>query len=151
MERDTEQRLQEVSDGLRGGTVTIDAAREAFGLEPLPDGEGQVYLVAVRPRAITLVRGDDWQGLYVDGRLVNEGHRILEEDFARALGVEVTFQRADEGWLEDRGDLPRQLTDVVRQGEWHPTMLTCERCGSQVPEGDISLTDGRCVDCPEPG
>lgn len=63
---------------------------------------------------ITYVFGDDWEGVYLDGELVAEGHRITLREFAKLLGHDIEVVEADEGWLGDLGNLPNNLTDVVR-------------------------------------
>lgn len=57
------------------------------------------------------VFGDDWSGLYKDGKLVLQGHDNLPYDYRRALGV--TSVSADLDWLEQEGRLPASLEDVV--------------------------------------
>ncbi len=66
----------------------------------------------------TIVIGDDWSGLYVDGTLVIQGHELREYEVlvaAQTFGAvtEVEQVEANLGWLEDRGDLPSDLIDVV--------------------------------------
>ncbi len=65
---------------------------------------------------ITLVRGDDWEGIYVDGKLMTEGHSIEISEAIwiginhKATKVETKF--CDLGWLHDEGNLPQALADV---------------------------------------
>ena len=54
----------------------------------------------------------DWEGLYKDGVLVTEGHSISNRDIFANLGVSVQEKEAAEGWLEERGNLPKNLSDV---------------------------------------
>jgi hypothetical protein len=61
---------------------------------------------------ITYVRGQDWEGLYIDGELVEEGHSICVEEVVEALGFTCERIMADQEWLEDRGDLPYCLGEV---------------------------------------
>jgi hypothetical protein len=61
---------------------------------------------------ITIVKGDDWHGLYKDGTLLVEGHKLTYEDIADALGVKITEKECDQEWLEDNGNLPKKLSDV---------------------------------------
>jgi hypothetical protein len=61
----------------------------------------------------TLVSGDGWVGLYKDGVLVQEGHRLTTEDIFEHLGVDLDFVEADEGWLADEGNLPLRLDKVI--------------------------------------
>lgn len=69
---------------------------------------------------LVLVRGDDWEGIYVDGNLLTEGHSIEVMD-AVQLAVthrvtEYETQWADLTWLHDEGNLPRRLDEVKLQG-----------------------------------
>ena len=57
-------------------------------------------------------RGDDWEGLYVDGELATEGHQLIIEDLADVLGIEIEDKYANIDWLEERGSLPNKLEDV---------------------------------------
>lgn len=65
---------------------------------------------------LTLVRGDDWEGIYIDGKLVTEGHShdTMEAiKLAIARGVtEAETMWANDAWLQDEGSLPRALHDV---------------------------------------
>lgn len=69
---------------------------------------------------LVLVRGDDWEGIYVDGTLVTEGHStetIAAIEIAVAHHVtECETQYADLAWLHDEGNLPRRLDEVKLQG-----------------------------------
>jgi hypothetical protein len=61
------------------------------------------------------VYGDNWQGLYIDGKLVDEHHRLEVSDVLKHLGIECEDIRADDEWLEDRGTLPKKLKDVKQE------------------------------------
>ncbi len=63
---------------------------------------------------VTFVDGDDWEGLYIDGKLVEEHHHVRLEDIFKHLGIEATFIFPDQQWLEERGNLPENLEDVKR-------------------------------------
>ena len=62
-----------------------------------------------------LVKGDDWQGLYIDGILMSEDHSISIEDFAEVVGIKLSKKYVDLDWLEDNGYLPKLLENVVYQ------------------------------------
>ena len=69
---------------------------------------------------ITLVRGSDWEALYVNGELVDEGHRISAVgvlDYLNGMRVQdaitTEIKLADSDWLEDRGSFPDTLDEVV--------------------------------------
>lgn len=55
---------------------------------------------------------DDWEGMYVDGVLRLEGHRLDADDVARKLGADVLRVQADGEWLASHGSLPSLLKDV---------------------------------------
>ena len=65
---------------------------------------------------IKYVAGDDWQGLYIDGGLVEENHSIRIIDLLEMLegrGV-LTFDyhEVNQGYLEDLGNLPDKFDDI---------------------------------------
>ena len=59
---------------------------------------------------------DDWEGVYIDGKLFEEGHdadwlRVLEH-----LGHRIADSiYADTEWLQARGSLPKDIKDVKRE------------------------------------
>lgn len=55
---------------------------------------------------------DDWEGLYINGKLALEGHRICKDEMFTILGINYTEVETAEGWLESRGCLPKDLSDV---------------------------------------
>lgn len=65
---------------------------------------------------LTMVRGDDWEGIYIDGKLVSEGHsHDTVEAIKLALKHTITSvetKYADSKWLDDEGNLPTDLRDV---------------------------------------
>ena len=61
---------------------------------------------------VTHVSGDDWEGIYIDGKLVEEGHNVQLRDFAKHVGITLQEIEADLEWLEDEGSLPEVLLDV---------------------------------------
>lgn len=67
---------------------------------------------------VTLVTGEDWSGLYVNGVLVEQGHQIPQrhviEHLARIEG-EYTSESVipNQQWIEDRGNLPNDLSEVI--------------------------------------
>ena len=66
---------------------------------------------------ISLVRAWEWEGLYVNERLVCEDHRIeVEEVMAQALYNHVdqfTIYRASDTWVAMVGSFPLGLCEVV--------------------------------------
>jgi hypothetical protein len=68
---------------------------------------------------LTLVRGDDWEGIYIGDALKTEGHSIaLTEAIAIAIEHKVTgitTVNADLDWLHSEGNLPSKLSDVKQE------------------------------------
>ncbi len=61
---------------------------------------------------VVLVDYDDWQGLYIDGELVLQDHRLKLSEVLSALGIKLETKWADGEWLESRRSLTRLLKDV---------------------------------------
>lgn len=65
--------------------------------------------------AVVLVKCDDgdWEGLYVDGRLVSQGHEVRLEAILAAFGIPpIPSVWTDDEWLAEVGELPSYLSDV---------------------------------------
>lgn len=72
---------------------------------------------------LVIVNGDDWEGLYINGVLVTEGHSISNRELAEAiierlprLNISYECKEADIDWLHDRGSLPEKLEKVKLNG-----------------------------------
>jgi hypothetical protein len=63
-------------------------------------------------REVVIVNGDDWKGVYIDGKLRYEGHNIRPEELLKLLGINCRDFECDLNWLEDLGNLPEDLKDV---------------------------------------
>ena len=63
-------------------------------------------------RDIVIVHGDDWMGVYVNGKRVAENHSIYGDEMLAALGIEFEYRTADSEWLDEHGRLPDELSDV---------------------------------------
>lgn len=65
---------------------------------------------------INYVTGDDWQGLYIDGGLVEENHSIRITDLLEILEdrklLTFDYHEVDQGYLEDLGNLPDNFDDI---------------------------------------
>ena len=65
---------------------------------------------------MTFVRADDWEGIYINGKLVEETHSI--ENIAavniaiRHKVTTVETKWCDLDWIHDEGNLPQKLEDV---------------------------------------
>lgn len=62
---------------------------------------------------ITYVIGDDWEGVYLDGKLKAEGHHVTLREFVELLGLEFETVEADDVWLDNMASLPEDLNDVM--------------------------------------
>lgn len=50
----------------------------------------------------------DWYGLYVDGELKCEGHRLTHSNIFYALGINYTEFEKDDTWFDDFGCCPEK-------------------------------------------
>src|SRR5579872_611974 len=57
------------------------------------------------PNAV-FVDGDEWQGVYVDGVLVEENHQLRTRDVLKHFGLADAVVDMDEDWVDMRGSLP---------------------------------------------
>ncbi len=57
-----------------------------------------------------LVRCDDWEGLYKNGELLDEGHDI---DLAKHLGIERVY--VNQEWVEEKVNFPNKLSDIPEE------------------------------------
>ena len=59
---------------------------------------------------------DDWEGIYINGKLAAEGHRISLHDVLDALKgnilTDFEFRTCNRDWLYDQGNLPDELENV---------------------------------------
>ncbi|HRY30262.1 MAG TPA: hypothetical protein P5079_09540, partial [Elusimicrobiota bacterium] len=61
--------------------------------------------------------GDDWEGLYVDGQLVSEGHSLRPGEVLEALKLDFA-ELDDDGimaYLEDAGNFPENLGELTKK------------------------------------
>lgn len=68
------------------------------------------------PPEVVRVSVDDWEGVYLDGKLVAENHSLRASDILRIfakLGL-ITYmaREGDSEWLEEEGRLPELLAEV---------------------------------------
>lgn len=74
---------------------------------------------------LIIVDGDDWKGLYVNGKLYTDGHNIRPEYIINAINdnidqlyednSKIIFKshNCDYDWIEEAGNFPEKLEDVV--------------------------------------
>lgn len=71
-------------------------------------------------KVILVTNYDDWEGVYVDGVLVAEGHQIQKGDFMAILKQSNTFDYTTEEageWLSDWGNLPESYEKFLELNE----------------------------------
>jgi hypothetical protein len=68
-----------------------------------------------------IARGEDWEGIYIDGQLIIEGHTIeLEKALKLAIEkppTEITTKWVDLDWIYDHGYLPTDMYFVKWQDD----------------------------------
>ncbi len=64
--------------------------------------------------AVLVTNCDDWEGLYIDGVLVEECHKINFKDWVGKIS-ELTEVEVTSEWLgEDVGSLPSSISDIPK-------------------------------------
>lgn len=68
-------------------------------------------------RKLVLVTGDDWDAVYAEGLLIEQGHsipttRALEIGSAHG-GLDVEQRDCNSAWLADKGEFPLVIRDVI--------------------------------------
>ena len=58
---------------------------------------------------------DDWIGLYINGRLVLEGHELNLYAVLGLLKIQYEKILPDYDWLYEQGTLPEDIMEVQRQ------------------------------------
>ena len=69
--------------------------------------------VSLSKPEIVLFEGEDWGGIYINGKLAVEGHHVRTSDLIEAMDLQVRHLTYDEAWIETYGSLPDKLSDVV--------------------------------------
>lgn len=102
------------------GAITQQNARSARRFGPSAIREPEIVtLMGVDPASgpsqsvtVGFVDCDDWEGLYINGRLIEQSHHIRLDEVLAHLGIKCVCYYPDDAWLEERGDLPENLDDV---------------------------------------
>lgn len=74
--------------------------------------------------SVIIAQGDDWQGLYIGGTLMAEGHeidtvemfKIILNTMPKVIADDISRRWVDLDWIADRGSLPQSIDDV----KWEP-------------------------------
>jgi len=72
---------------------------------------------------IFIANADDWEGLYINGYLVTEGHSISNKELAMAIidrlprtGISYESKEVDPTWMSLNSTLPQELSKVKFNG-----------------------------------
>ena len=65
-------------------------------------------------KEITFVRGDDWEGIYLDGELLNEGHSVNVVSLLMKLGYTIKpgIYLKEYEWEAIGNSCPEKLEDI---------------------------------------
>ena len=63
---------------------------------------------------ISIVSGDDWSGIYIDGKLVFQNSELRPSDILKAVGLSCERIYINSSELEEIGELPENLEDVKK-------------------------------------
>ena len=56
----------------------------------------------------------DWEGLYIDGKLVEEGHKIHRDTIFEHLGINADYSCASDNAMDKMGcSFPEKLDEVI--------------------------------------
>ncbi len=66
----------------------------------------------MKKNKLTFVGADDWEGLYINDKLVMENHSLDIFKVLNAIGIDYKFIFADDEWMGEQGSLPEKLKDV---------------------------------------
>ncbi len=61
---------------------------------------------------LLILTADDWEGLFIDGKLVTEGHSIPLYEFCEVLGIKVDFKEVDDEYMCEMGSFPQNLDEI---------------------------------------
>ena len=69
---------------------------------------------SVEDKKITFVSGDDWEGIYLNGKLIDEGHYPDLSQVLKKLGYEINsiYIEQEEIWDEFGNTCPSNLEQV---------------------------------------
>ncbi len=70
-----------------------------------------------KPSTVTIVtNGNDWEGLYIDGELINENHSLRTVDILAALGIDIKHVEVSCDWLGDIVcSLPKLESEIPKE------------------------------------
>jgi len=65
-----------------------------------------------KKKKIVFVSGDDWVGIYVNGKLVVQDHSLNPIEVLNAIEADFEYVYPDQEWLETEGQFPDDLKNV---------------------------------------
>lgn len=65
-----------------------------------------------------VTNGDDWEGLYVDGELVEQGHTVSRDSFMGLDSYETID--VDQEWADSVGHYPEFFSDIPAEAFYDP-------------------------------
>lgn len=65
--------------------------------------------------AIVMSESGDWEGLYIDGFLVLEGHSLSARQVLEAMKIPTTWRSAPSDYFDNNSRLPERLKDLDEQ------------------------------------
>jgi hypothetical protein len=69
-------------------------------------------------KKITIVSNeDDWEGLYIDGKIALQAHNLSVYEVLLALDIIPEYITCDHEWLGEQTYLPTYLADVVARDD----------------------------------
>ena len=70
----------------------------------------------LKNKKLILMRGDDWEGIYYEGKLLYQGHSINWYDVLKKLGyaTKLKYIESEEDWKELGWSLPENIEDVQK-------------------------------------
>lgn len=65
---------------------------------------------------VIVSNGDDWEGLYIDGKLVTENHRLSPRDVLNALGLTLERKHVSTEYLGGEVvSLPQNIKEIPKR------------------------------------
>ena len=66
---------------------------------------------------IAIVQFEDWEGVYLDGKMFDQNHSIdytnlLENLIGQKISNVIIYNIEDEEWIENNGRLPNEFSDI---------------------------------------
>jgi len=64
-------------------------------------------------KEVVIVYVDDWEGIYIDGKLTNQNHYLSTHDILTAVEIPYTMKQVSYEWMKGKPSFPKDLKDVV--------------------------------------